>query len=516
MVIECSSCHARFKLADDKIKESGTRVRCTKCSEVFTVFPEPSTPIIQPVVAVPPVPPAPPAPPVPPVPAVITPPQVASDALFFSETEESTFSTEMPFTSDDSISQNDNWDQDDNSDFFTDPFADDDAESVPTSVSRDAQEEQSFSLPVSDMGHDFDFSEESELSFSQNSIAQDTGQTTKKDDLSFTGAGENDIDFDDFSAPPSSSPSDEELSPFSTETADTEFTLAEGESLSDFSFDVPDSALEKPTTAQGVGPEGAQTEKAFDFNSFSFDTEEKEETEEVVSKSETKIELAQESETEPDHVAVETNLFTMNDLPAPVERATPRPNRTPRTRPRKKKKSPIGLIVKIIILVVVGLSSAMGFMNREKIHKIYVDLVNKYIEGQTRIETTGQITITKLSNDYILNKHEGDLFIIRGEALNDFKDLRSSVLVKGTLYGDNGKILKTQSAYCGNPLQDSTLKNSEFKEILNAMSNELGSNLSNLNVPVGKKIPFTIVFNKPPANIKEFNVEVLESKPGSK
>jgi len=51
VVIECSNCHARFKLADDKIKESGTKVRCTKCREVFTVFPESPPSITPPVVA---------------------------------------------------------------------------------------------------------------------------------------------------------------------------------------------------------------------------------------------------------------------------------------------------------------------------------------------------------------------------------------------------------------------------------------------------------------------------------
>jgi hypothetical protein len=48
------------------------------------------------------------------------------------------------------------------------------------------------------------------------------------------------------------------------------------------------------------------------------------------------------------------------------------------------------------------------------------------------------------------------------------------------------------------------------------MSNELGENLVNLNIATGKGIPFTIVFNNVDNNIKEFSVEVVESKPGSK
>jgi predicted Zn finger-like uncharacterized protein len=37
MHVECTSCHARYVIADDKIPVQGARVRCRKCSEVFSV-----------------------------------------------------------------------------------------------------------------------------------------------------------------------------------------------------------------------------------------------------------------------------------------------------------------------------------------------------------------------------------------------------------------------------------------------------------------------------------------------
>ena len=71
MVIQCSACQTRFRLADDKIKPRGTRVRCSKCGEVFTITP-----------------PAPVAEPAPPEPAAeefahaapSAPPQAAADS----------------------------------------------------------------------------------------------------------------------------------------------------------------------------------------------------------------------------------------------------------------------------------------------------------------------------------------------------------------------------------------------------------------------------------------------------
>jgi len=42
MIVQCEACQTRFRLADEKIKPGGTKVRCSRCKEVFTVtLPEP-------------------------------------------------------------------------------------------------------------------------------------------------------------------------------------------------------------------------------------------------------------------------------------------------------------------------------------------------------------------------------------------------------------------------------------------------------------------------------------------
>ncbi len=39
MIIQCEECSTRFRLADEKLKSTGTKVRCSKCKHVFTVMP---------------------------------------------------------------------------------------------------------------------------------------------------------------------------------------------------------------------------------------------------------------------------------------------------------------------------------------------------------------------------------------------------------------------------------------------------------------------------------------------
>jgi predicted Zn finger-like uncharacterized protein len=70
MTIECTSCHARYTIADSLVPAQGARVRCKKCGEVFAIKPAATVPAPSELPLVPPTPePHPPAPPAPPAPS---------------------------------------------------------------------------------------------------------------------------------------------------------------------------------------------------------------------------------------------------------------------------------------------------------------------------------------------------------------------------------------------------------------------------------------------------------------
>ena len=516
MVIECSSCHARFKLSDDKVKESGTKVRCTKCREVFTVFPESPPPIV-----------VEPTPAVPVAPAVTPQTEVA----LFSGTDTTSFVAEMPPPAADvPVSDEEDWDQDWNqkgaANFLPDGFPDDAGASDLDAISFDNIEAPVFSVS-SETESKFEFTDETAFSFTDLTLESGTEQphkiaeTTGEPSLS----AESDNDFEaDYSSFAPSIPSSENLSQLNAVATEGEFTFSGADNLDDFSWDEPTATPIATTVPAEIRETGAKSQDtAFDFSSFSFDddassvTADENKSDETVARSAATIELPMETEMPLTHVV--TRPLPTEAPPAPLVRdrqESTRPARPMRPRVRPKKKVSSRLAVKVILLILLALATIYGIINRNQIQKASKNIVNSFIENQTQVETSGRIDLVKLSGSYVVNSREGDLFVIRGEAVNEFKGLRSSILVRGTIYGDNGAVLQSQSAYCGNPLRDSSLKNSSFKEIRDIMNNELGENLVNLNIATGKGVPFTIVFNKAPKNIKEFAVEVIESKPGSK
>lgn len=73
MIITCNNCNSRFNIDEKLIKPQGSKVKCSKCQTIFTVYPPPAEE--EPIVTPPPLPPEPelelpPPPPPPPPPAL--------------------------------------------------------------------------------------------------------------------------------------------------------------------------------------------------------------------------------------------------------------------------------------------------------------------------------------------------------------------------------------------------------------------------------------------------------------
>ena len=507
MVIECSSCQARFKLADDKIKESGTKVRCTKCREVFTVFPEKMPETIIPVTATAPV-------------VDDTTKDIISGA-FSSPEDKAPIPSQTPFDSVDvPVSFTDDWDQQTESSFFADDAGTTDLDAI----NFDNFESPAFSVPA-DQSSKFEFNDDSAFSFEDSSQNIDVEQPYNIAAQSVPAESENDFEADFTST---SFPALEEQNQSGNTATDGEFTFPETESSSDFAWGETTIAPNKPATLNDSQEQQPppQENTGFDFGSFSFDQDP--EPEPPVSTDAQRVDTVDTLKTEPSielSIDIEPSPAPVLVRPSPPTSAAGTNDRDtspsakplrPRSRSRQKKKVSNNLVLRVILVFLLTLGLVFGIMNRERIQKEYKKLVTGFIENQVPAEASGRIDLAKLTGGYLLNSKEGNLFIVRGEAINEFKGLRSSVLVKGTIYGENGVALQSQSAYCGNFLKDDILKKLEFKEIREIMNNELGENLVNLNISSGKAVPFTIVFNNAPQNIKEFTVEVLDSKSGSK
>jgi len=111
------------------------------------------------------------------------------------------------------------------------------------------------------------------------------------------------------------------------------------------------------------------------------------------------------------------------------------------------------------------------------------------------------------------NEKEGQLLVITGLARNHYQTPRSFIRLKGLLHDSQGQVLAQQIVYCGNVLSEDELAILSMEEINKRLKVRGGDKGANMDVPPETSVPFMIVFNEIPAELAEYTVEAFGSEP---
>lgn len=559
MIVQCEACQTRFRLADEKVKPGGTKVRCSKCKEIFTVIPPAHEP--EPVEESvdfdsfnmedvseesPETDDAPakdsqedetsPAP----VPEPED-PEISSDNVDFSGLEAEMGSeknngeelAEDFSFADTSEPAEEQTEAESTSDFQDGEFGADtkDGQDQPDFEAAFAETDES--APSESMEFDFDDGTETENA--------ETG-SLELDSSNEDEQGPSEFSFDDESeAPATAAPGEEEVpGEFSFDEDDNAaFSFDEEDDASaatgsgdEFSFDEESPFEDEPAPDWGEG--AAQDGDSFDFEEPQFDADP-----EPAKKSSGdegglqfgEIDFATEDDDSPpgaiDEDFTNATMETQSEQESftQQEHAPPSPPRNdddqkPLPAPPPPKKSSLSRIVVLLVLLLVILGGAAAFLfmqgsvNLNMITE-YLPFLKEYIGETQQLSPADSIDIEISDSSYVNNAQTGQMLVIQGRATNKHPGSRSSITIKGVLLDAKGRSLLQQTVFCGNPLSADDLESLSFKQIEEAMNNEFGAGLSNMNISSGTSIPFTIVFRNLPDGIANINVEVVDSKPGA-
>jgi len=388
MIVTCENCNTRFNLDENLIKESGSKVRCSKCNHIFTVHK--SVPVEEPEPAV----------------------ELEEAPADFPD------SPEAPLSS----------------------LEAEDAPEEAAMVSEEAPEE----------ALDLDLSEAEE------------------------------------------EPAEEEIPPeaigLEEEPAAEEPTLAEEE-----------LALE-------------ETPEAMEMETVIEEAEAKEELEEELADaiSVESLEGAEEEETEQLERKQQVQQIEEELMPPPV---APVAEKEPRA--RRRISTPF-MIVLALVLLAGGAFAAYRLLKSLDVKIPFLESLAGAPEsatidpGNLRILLLDQL----IRSEFVENRTAGRLFVIKGKVRNDYPEARNFIMVRGTLYSNDGETVDKKTIYCGNALSDTDLKALDKATIDRRLRNRFGDKRSNFSVPSGKVIPFVVVFSDLPKDLGEFSVEVVSSAPG--
>jgi predicted Zn finger-like uncharacterized protein len=583
MIVQCEACQTRFRLADEKIKAGGTKVRCSKCKEVFTVMPPEPEPVEETVdygsfnmEAVADETPAEEAPAneAPTSGTSVTeeePSQEESRDVDFSGLEsemgdaapsdeladEFSFvdtsqlqNTESEAEGDvkieDSPAQEESQEENafEQSTDFDDAFSEtdepegamafefNDEPEVAESTTSDeidftadqpaASDEIDFSTEESSGVDEIDFSagedtDPSALSFDE--TTEDTEEQETSDEFSFgDDSGDDAFAFDDAEEEPSTPASETTSEPdafsFGEEDPFADDSSSEWEEKTDsddtsFDFEEPqfdnnDTATESPAAQSG------SDDLQFGEIDFANDTPEEEAPGFDSDDDFSGASMEQKEETESFSQSQESSRPPADDYD----------DEEPLPAPPPPKKSSLSRILVLLVLLLAILGGAAGFLfvqegtiNLNTISQ-YLPFLQEYI-GEAPVSSPGDRIGINVSGSSYVNGEAGQMLVIQGSAVNNHPATRSAITIKGVLLDAQGKTLLQQTVFCGNKLNDAALKTMSFAAIEEAMNNQFGDSLSNMNVAAGASIPFTIVFRNLPEGIANINVEVVDSKPGA-
>lgn len=122
------------------------------------------------------------------------------------------------------------------------------------------------------------------------------------------------------------------------------------------------------------------------------------------------------------------------------------------------------------------------------------------------------IMLQNVRQYYVSNEKAGQLFVIEGKAVNNFKTPKEMLRIEATLFDEKGGTLASQDELAGNTVSLFQLQVMTRDELKNALSSQVGILTNNTNIAPGGETPFMVVFFDPPEAVKEFGVKVIDAK----
>ena len=136
-------------------------------------------------------------------------------------------------------------------------------------------------------------------------------------------------------------------------------------------------------------------------------------------------------------------------------------------------------------------------------------------KGPSTAEQQPVVTIMDSTQPYFLeNAQAGQIFLVEGEIVNESTRPVSFVLIEGRLYSKGNQVAQSQRCYAGNSMTRDELVKLSMNEIQNRMMNREGKDLSNVHIPVARRIPFLLVFHNLPEldSLSDYSVEIISAK----
>jgi len=104
------------------------------------------------------------------------------------------------------------------------------------------------------------------------------------------------------------------------------------------------------------------------------------------------------------------------------------------------------------------------------------------------------------------------ILVIKGQVANLSTVEKGGIRIHAALLDNTDAVLMQQAVYAGNVLTGETIKKGTREALSKTLGNRFGEGLANMQVAPGKAIPFMVVFFDAPANIDSYKLEAKDGE----
>lgn len=160
----------------------------------------------------------------------------------------------------------------------------------------------------------------------------------------------------------------------------------------------------------------------------------------------------------------------------------------------------------IIVFIIIG----TGFYALLK-YDYLGDLFGTSLNSVAKREFAPTIVSDSVQAYFLDNKQAGQIFVVKGDVVNNSPEPASFILLEGEIYNSKGETTQNQRCFAGNEMTQEELTHLAVAEIQNQMMNREGRDLKNVHIPPQGRVPFMLVYHNLSnlENLTDYSVEVV-------
>jgi hypothetical protein len=178
--------------------------------------------------------------------------------------------------------------------------------------------------------------------------------------------------------------------------------------------------------------------------------------------------------------------------------------------PALKKKGGGKILVYVLVLALLGAGGYFGYDYVVK-NNIVIPYLSDYINPEAK-DPSGvtNLSTMDINSMFIDNKAAGRLFVVKGKVRNGYTNTRKMIRLKGKLYTKGKVPAKTEYVYAGLMVSEQELSSKSIAEIKKRLVSTSGQEAA-VTAGAGQSLSFMVVFNNLPADLDEFEIELVSS-----